>query len=74
MLVCGASAIVTLGRIAQIELQYLNESTNPEEFQKEAPAPLATGLLRMRRGGASVDIRHLRDFSLSRPTHGYSRT
>lgn len=39
----------------------------PEEGEprKEAPAPLSMGLLKMRRGGASVDIRHVRNFSKS---------
>ncbi|TBU27219.1 hypothetical protein BD311DRAFT_761042 [Dichomitus squalens] len=51
----------------------LDESAAVVEFQKEAPAPLSTGLLRMRRGGSSVDIRHIRDFSINRPAYGRSR-
>ncbi|TFK88198.1 hypothetical protein K466DRAFT_585745 [Polyporus arcularius HHB13444] len=64
MLVSAVSAIVLFGMVVKRELGYLEDSPpEREEHRKEAPAPLSTGLLRMRRGGASIDISHVRNFS-----------
>ncbi|KAI0823933.1 hypothetical protein BC628DRAFT_1420370 [Trametes gibbosa] len=71
MLVCAVSALMLLATMVKRELQALEESIVPEEERKEAPAPLSTGLLRMRRGGASVDISHMRN--LSHTLSGFGR-
>ena len=72
MLVSAMSAIVLFGMMVKRELGYLEDSPiEQDEHRKEAPAPLATGLLRMRRGGASVDITHVRN--LSRSISGFVR-
>ncbi|KAI0632341.1 hypothetical protein C8Q77DRAFT_918090 [Trametes polyzona] len=73
MLVSAACAIMLVAMMVKRELQALDDNAPPEEERKEAPAPLSTGLLRMRRGGASVDISHIRNLSrplsvLGRPT------
>ncbi|KAH9850124.1 hypothetical protein C2E23DRAFT_735631 [Lenzites betulinus] len=71
MLVCAISALTLLAMMVKRELQALEESVVPEETRKEAPASLSTGLLRMRRGGSSVDINHMRNFS--RTLSGFGR-
>ncbi|KAI0699303.1 hypothetical protein C8T65DRAFT_303943 [Cerioporus squamosus] len=72
MLVSAASAIVLFGMMVKRELGYLDDTPREEEeHRKEAPAPISTGLLRMRRGGASVDISHVRNFS--RSLSGFAR-
>lgn len=64
MLVATVSALMLIATMVKKELQELDEIAVPDlEDRKEAPAPLSTGLLRMRRGGASVDINHIRNFS-----------
>ncbi|KAL1950348.1 hypothetical protein VTO73DRAFT_5472 [Trametes versicolor] len=76
MLVTTVSALMLIATMVKKELQELDEIAAPDlEDRKEAPAPLSTGLLRMRRGGASVDINHIRNFSrtlsnLGRPAMG----
>ena len=69
MLVCAGSAIALFAMMVKRELQDFEgvvlEEEEEETPRKEAPAPLSMGLLKMRRGGASVDIRHVRNFSRS---------
>ncbi|KAI9058304.1 hypothetical protein FKP32DRAFT_1669200 [Trametes sanguinea] len=65
MLTSAFSALVLVILLVKQELQVADNVAIEEPRHKEAPAPLSTGLLRMRRGGASVDISHIRN--LSRP-------
>ncbi|KAI0365730.1 hypothetical protein BV20DRAFT_1038783 [Pilatotrama ljubarskyi] len=65
MLVASAATIMLIAMMVKREIQAIEEITPPDEERKEAPAPLSTGLLKMRRGGASVDISHVRNLSRS---------
>lgn len=66
MIMCGAAAIVLFSMMVKRELQQVGATSLETEDRKEAPATLSTGLMRMRRGGASVDLGgHVRSFSRS---------
>ncbi|KAI0755042.1 hypothetical protein C8Q80DRAFT_1142550 [Daedaleopsis nitida] len=65
MIVSAVSGIILFSMVVKRELQRLDDVAPKTEDKKEAPAPLSTGLLRMRRGGASVDISHVRNVSRS---------
>ena len=68
MLMCAGSAIALFSMMVKRELQDLEGHTpveEVEEIRKESPGPLSMGLMKMRRGGSSVDIRHIRNFSKS---------
>ncbi|OSD07271.1 hypothetical protein PYCCODRAFT_1430513 [Trametes coccinea BRFM310] len=70
MLTSAFSALVLFIMAVKRELQASESNATEEPRHKEAPAPLSTGLLRMRRGGASVDISHIRNISRSWTNHG----
>lgn len=74
MLFCAGSSIALFSMMVKRELQDLEDITPEQEDEprKEAPGPLSTGLMKMRRGGASVDIRHVRNFSKSLSGFGWS--
>ncbi|KAH9922859.1 uncharacterized protein BXZ73DRAFT_51259 [Epithele typhae] len=66
MLLCAGSGIAIICLMAKRELQEMegaDEERTEEEPRKEGPAPLSTGLMKMRRGGASIDMGHIRNFS-----------
>ncbi|KAI0769006.1 hypothetical protein BD413DRAFT_86453 [Trametes elegans] len=72
MLISSTSALMLIIMMVKRELETLDDIVVPVDGpRKEAPGPLSTGLLRMRRGSASVDISHMR--SLSRSFAGYGR-
>ena len=71
MLLTGISIITLLTTLARRELSAVEEREleNAPEFVKEKPAPLSKGLHRLRGGSStSVDLRHLRNMSLTGPT------
>ncbi|KAI0670830.1 hypothetical protein C8Q78DRAFT_1129732 [Trametes maxima] len=72
MLVSAVSAIMLIAMMVKREIQAFEDSVIPEEVRKEAPGPISAGLLRMRRGGASVDINHVRNLSRSLSVFGRS--
>ncbi|KAI0648099.1 hypothetical protein C8Q79DRAFT_1008455 [Trametes meyenii] len=70
MLVSAVSAITLIAMMVKREIQAFEGSIVPEEVRKEAPGPISAGLLRMRRGGVSVDINHVRNLSRSLSVFG----
>ncbi|KAH9891582.1 hypothetical protein C8Q73DRAFT_762752 [Cubamyces lactineus] len=63
MLTSAVSVLMLIAMSVKRELQVLDRSPMIEERVKEVPAPLSTGLMKMRRGGASIDIGHMRNLS-----------
>ena len=63
MLTSAASVLMLIAMSVKRELEILDSSPAVEERIKEVPAPLSTGLMKMRRGGASIDIGHMRNLS-----------
>ncbi|KAI0333652.1 hypothetical protein GY45DRAFT_1271339 [Cubamyces sp. BRFM 1775] len=63
MLTSAASVLMLIAMSVKRELQAIEGTQTVEERVKEVPAPLSMGLMKMRRGGASVDIGHMRNLS-----------